>query len=326
MIDIEIGKFCELIEKYKKIILRNNIEENITDLGCQIKTPSGSTTIKYIIKKENLKGRIITLSDKRTVRCADKHILLINNIDVYADELEVGNVIDTNTGPKSIENISSIDDTSFYDIGIEHPHVYYDNQGIAHHNTIITGVLADQASKYGRTITIVPSKDLVVQTEEDFVNMGLDVGVYFGDRKDFGKTHTICTWQGLDALDRKHKKHDESISVTEFLDGVACVIVDECFAPGTKVLTANGYINIEDILTGDKVINYSESSKEFKEDTVVKVHKNLLNSESEKMYLMEFDTGVKLKVTGNHKFLTTRGWVRADDLTEFDTILSHNDR
>jgi hypothetical protein len=227
MINIEIGKFCEIIERYMEITLRDNIEENIKDLECQIESPTGPTIINYIIKKENLVGRMITLSDKRTVKCADKHILLSNGVDVYADILEVGNVIDTNTGPKLIEHISIIDDTSFYDIGIDYPHVYYDSQGILHHNTVITGVLADQASKYGRTITIVPSKDLVMQTEEDFINMGLDVGVYFGDRKDYNKTHTICTWQGLDALDRKHKKYDDSFSVEEFLEGVVCVIVDE---------------------------------------------------------------------------------------------------
>ena len=59
--------------------------------------------------------------------------------------------------------------------------------------TIMTATLAHCAEKYGRSIVIVPNKDLVTQTEEDFVNVGLDVGVYYGDRKDIGKTHTICT-------------------------------------------------------------------------------------------------------------------------------------
>jgi superfamily II DNA or RNA helicase len=42
--------------------------------------------------------------------------------------------------------------------------------------------------QYGRSIVIVPNKSLVVQTEEDYVNLGLDVGVYFGDRKELNKT------------------------------------------------------------------------------------------------------------------------------------------
>ena len=33
-----------------------------------------------------------------------------------------------------------------------------------------------------------------------------------------------------------------------------------------------------------------------------------------------FDDVVIVKVTANHKFLTNRGWIRADELTEIDEI------
>ena len=56
--------------------------------------------------------------------------------------------------------------------------------------TITTATLSQLAEKFGRTITIVPNKSLVEQTEEDFINVGLDVGGYYGDRKDINKTHT----------------------------------------------------------------------------------------------------------------------------------------
>jgi len=166
----------------------------------------------------------------------------------------------------------------------------------------------------------------VEQTEEDFVNVKLDVGVYYGDRKDLDKTHTICTWQSLNILDKKSKDFDyqeESLTLAEFLEGIKCVIVDECFHPISKVLTPQGYIEIQNIKPGDEVINYSEDKKEFKIDTVIKLHKNLVNSTNEKMYELEFDNDVKIKVTGNHRFLTTIGWVRADQLTEFHEIINH---
>ena len=66
--------------------------------------------------------------------------------------------------------------------------------------TLITAALSDMCEQYGRTIVIVPNKDLVVQTERDYKNLGLDVGVLFGDRKEYDKTHTICTWQSLAVL------------------------------------------------------------------------------------------------------------------------------
>ena len=103
--------------------------------------------------------------------------------------------------------------------------------------TITTATLAKLCEPYGRTITIVPNKSLVEQTEEDFINVGLDVGVYYGDRKDLNKTHTICTWQSLNILDKKSKNHEQDIlSLAEFLDGVSTVMVDEVHMAKADVL------------------------------------------------------------------------------------------
>jgi superfamily II DNA or RNA helicase len=104
--------------------------------------------------------------------------------------------------------------------------------------TIMTATLSHCAEKYGRTIVIVPNKDLVVQTEEDYINVGLDVGVYFGDRKDLGKTHTICTWQSLNVLDKKSKNWslENALTLADFLDGVRTVIVDEVHMAKAEVL------------------------------------------------------------------------------------------
>lgn len=103
--------------------------------------------------------------------------------------------------------------------------------------TITTATLSQLCESLGRTITIVPNKSLVEQTEEDFVNVGLDVGVYYGDRKDLNKTHTICTWQSLNILDKKSKNHEHDIvTLAEFLDGVKTVIVDEVHMAKADVL------------------------------------------------------------------------------------------
>ena len=102
--------------------------------------------------------------------------------------------------------------------------------------TIITATLSKITEPYGRSLVIVPNKSLVTQTEEDYINCGLDVGVYFGDRKELGKTHTICTWQSLNILDKKHKDGEAILSLAEFLDGVSTVIVDEVHQAKAEVL------------------------------------------------------------------------------------------
>ena len=102
--------------------------------------------------------------------------------------------------------------------------------------TIITATLSKITEHYGRSLVIVPNKSLVTQTEDDYINCGLDVGVYFGDRKELGKTHTICTWQSLNILDKRSKYGEDVLSLAEFLEGVSTVIVDEVHQAKAEVL------------------------------------------------------------------------------------------
>ena len=103
--------------------------------------------------------------------------------------------------------------------------------------TLITAALSHQCEKYGRTIVIVPNKDLVTQTEADYKHLGLDVGVFYGDRKEYNKTHTICTWQSLEILHKKSKAKDAiDFDINEFIEGVVCIMVDEVHKAKADVL------------------------------------------------------------------------------------------
>lgn len=103
--------------------------------------------------------------------------------------------------------------------------------------TLVTAVLSHQCEKYGRTIVIVPNKDLVTQTEADYKHLGLDVGVFYGDRKEYNKTHTICTWQSLEILHKKSKaKEALDFDIQTFIDGVVCIMVDEVHKAKADVL------------------------------------------------------------------------------------------
>ena len=102
--------------------------------------------------------------------------------------------------------------------------------------TLTTATLSAICEPYGRTMVIVPNKSLVVQTEEDYKNLGLDVGVYFGDRKELNKTHTICTWQSLNVLDKKSFDSD-ALTLAEFCEGVIAIIIDEVHQAKADVLT-----------------------------------------------------------------------------------------
>ena len=108
--------------------------------------------------------------------------------------------------------------------------------------TVLTAALSSlvenclDSSEAARTIVIVPNKGLVTQTEEDYQNLGLDVGVYFGDRKEYGKTHTICTWQSLEQIQKRYKNGQSHLSLESFTKGVAGLIVDEVHGAKANIL------------------------------------------------------------------------------------------
>jgi len=103
--------------------------------------------------------------------------------------------------------------------------------------TIMTAALSSRVEPYGRSVIIVPNVDLVTQTEADYRNMGLDVGVFYGNRKEYGKTHTICTWQSLNNIGKPKKGEiGEIVTTDEFFDGVVALIVDETHQAKAEVL------------------------------------------------------------------------------------------
>jgi superfamily II DNA or RNA helicase len=64
--------------------------------------------------------------------------------------------------------------------------------------SLICASLCDIYGKSGyRTITVVPSSDLVTQTAEWYVTCGMDAGEYSGNTKDIDRTHVVATWQSL---------------------------------------------------------------------------------------------------------------------------------
>lgn len=102
--------------------------------------------------------------------------------------------------------------------------------------TLMTATLSKSVEPYGRSIVIVPNKDLVRQTEVDYLNLGLDVGVYFGDRKDVGKTHTVCTWQSLNTMQKRFKDGLSPMSLEDFAQDLIAIIVDEAHQAKADVL------------------------------------------------------------------------------------------
>ncbi len=108
--------------------------------------------------------------------------------------------------------------------------------------TMITAALSQRCEPHGRTIVIVPNKSLVTQTERDYQLLGLDVGVWFGDRKEADHQHVICTWQSLNILLKNARNQIQAeaqglVTIDQFIQGVVAVIVDESHQAKADALT-----------------------------------------------------------------------------------------
>ena len=90
--------------------------------------------------------------------------------------------------------------------------------------TVTCAALCDTYGKTGiRTITIVPSQDLIEQTATEYEICELDTGRYYSEVKDLNHRHVVSTWQSL--------QNNPTI-----LDDFQMVVVDEVHGVKGKVL------------------------------------------------------------------------------------------
>lgn len=74
-----------------------------------------------------------------------------------------------------------------------------------------------------KSLVIVPTTDLVLQTAAAIKDVGISVGVYYSDKKDLKQDHLVSTWQALQ-------------NMPEIIALYDCIIVDECHGTKGKVL------------------------------------------------------------------------------------------
>lgn len=312
--DMEI--LFEAIQVLEKAVYIND-EFYFQREEIKITGPNGEyVPVKALVKKAAT-GLVIYFESGNTLHCARKHILFDGeNSEIFADGLAAGSLVKSIRGFEKVSKVVLLDGIEdYYDFWIDtEDHLYSTADGIVHHNTSITAGLCHLYGECGyKTITIVPSSDLVSQTADAFRMCGMDVGEYAGDKKEVDRLHVVATWQSL-------QNNPQVMKMFQM------VIVDECFAADSLVSTPNGLIKISDLCVGDTVYSMNPDGT-FVEDVITKTHRNLSKSASSKMLELEFDNGVKIQVTENHEFYTkNHGKIKAKDLQECHELCEFSDK
>jgi len=145
-------------------------------------------------------------------------------------------------------------------------------------------------------------------------------------------------WETLARFNRA--VHDEAIKYSKKLKlpvphTMTTIKPAGCGTLDVKIKTKDGVISLGDLFKKHD-INIENSMKDNKywhdpkEDIIVydennnekKVTSLYVNGENE-VYEIEFEDGKTYKFTGNHKFLTDRGWVRVDKLDGGENVISY---
>lgn len=90
-----------------------------------------------------------------------------------------------------------------------------------------------------------------------------------------------------------------------------------CFTADTLILTEKGHQYWFNIEIGDKVVTHNNRLRP--------VIDKFING-YEPVYEVTLSNGIEIKVTGNHPFLTDRGWVRADELNKNDQCQAYPEK
>lgn len=119
----------------------------------EIETDIGWINIEKVMKTEEYQVYAI-ITKNRTLKCADKHILIDeNDEEVYAIDSK-GKMIKTIDGVEKVENIIDLGyKESMYDLQLKEHHKFFTN-GILSHNTTVVGGYLLHLAVFNKSYTI----------------------------------------------------------------------------------------------------------------------------------------------------------------------------
>jgi superfamily II DNA or RNA helicase len=111
--------------------------------------------------------------------------------------------------------------------------------------TFIQAAIARALDK--KTVILIQRDVLLKQHYESFKDLGFDVGMVQGSRRDFDKQVNIAMFQTVWA-------GQKSKEMLEWLDSVDVMMIDECLDKDTKIKTPCGTKPLGDLKEGDEVV------------------------------------------------------------------------
>lgn len=109
-----------------------------------------------------------------------------------------------------------------------------------------------------------------------------------------------------------------SILDIEISSGRCKASCEFCLPSGSLIVTENGNLKIEEVISGQNVLAFNTHSSSFEKKSVIETYTR--NYEGD-LIVIETEDGRVLKLTPNHPVLTTLGWKDAYELTVEDEVI-----
>jgi len=127
----ELFEFNEFIENVKDDTFKK------PKYDVYIESPNGIVPIRYLVKKMPEDWIEVKLENDAYAKVSLHHKFSINEKVIFAKDLKEGDYLETKEGLKKIISIKRIKNKNeyLYGLSLDAPHLYYDANGILHHNT-----------------------------------------------------------------------------------------------------------------------------------------------------------------------------------------------
>ncbi len=250
---IRIG---ELFEKYSE---NNKIINDITNIKSKLKIKSESGNLINIcglIKKEKCKIYLLKFSNNITLKCADKHLLKINNSEFkYAKDLDINEKVISKNGYVELKSKEFYKYDYVYDISMEKEHVYTTPNGLIHHNSMLAMqcIAAGQKIYKGLLASFLDSEEAT--TSKRLYNLGvryppvkpyndltieklfkhIETMCVFKEQKKINDNPSIIVWDSIaNTLSEKEREAEDVNSVIGYKARVLSLLTPKYVAKCAK--------------------------------------------------------------------------------------------
>jgi len=146
-------------------------EENAMEqlkFPLKVNTPFGYKKIVTAFRTEKQKTITSYFGNNKTLKTSGKHRLKVNGSWKFVDEINSGELVETEVGTTKLVSKKEGRDEILYDISVDEVHCYYSN-GILSHNSWVLAKLGAEAMKQGKNVL-----HFTLELNENYVGLRYD--------------------------------------------------------------------------------------------------------------------------------------------------------